>query len=408
MTIRRYQPDKDLEACLRIYREIGWVDEKDHERASAELFKTSNAWVAELHGSAECIVHSMPGTLRYQQADLPFSGITGVSTSRIARKQGWAGRLTAKLLAEDAASGHAVAMLGMFEQGYYDQLGFGTGCYDFWCALEPSTLQIPVKPGLPVRLGKDDWQAMHESRLQRVRTHGSCSIDSPILTQADVLWSEGGFGLGYLDEDGNLTHHFWCSTKGEHGPYRIHWMSYRNRTQFLELMALIRNLGDQVHSIKLAEPPNIQLQDFIKEPFKYRKLTHRSAYESQMSASAYWQVRILDLKPCIAAVHWDGAPIRFTLELTDPIGTWLPDDCTWNGIGGEYTVTLASESHMEADATADLPILKASVNAFSRMWLGVRSATSLSWSDDLQAPQTLLDDLDRGLLLPQPMPDWDF
>lgn len=408
MTIRRYQPERDLQACLRIYREAGWVDEKDHERASEELFKDSNAWVAELHGSAECLVHTMPGSLRYQETDLLFSGVTGVTTSRIARKQGWAGRLTARALAEDAVSGCAVAILGMFEQGYYDQLGFGTGSYDHWCALDPSTLQIPVKPSVPVRLGKDDWQAMHESRLQRIRYHGSCSIHSPTLTLADILWSEGGFGLGYLDEQGNVTHHFWCSSKGEHGPYRIHWMTYQNRAQFLELMALIRNLGDQVHSVKLAEPPHIQLQDFIKEPFKLRKLTHRSAYESKMSASAYSQVRILDLMPCIAAIQWNGAPIRFTLELTDPIETWVSEDCTWKGVGGEYTVTLASESSVEAGATADLPVLKASINAFSRMWLGVRPATSLSWSDDLQAPPSLLDQLDRAFLLPQPNPDWDF
>jgi hypothetical protein len=48
------------------------------------------------------------------------------------------------------------------------------------------------------------------------------------------------------------------------------------------------------------------------------------------------------------------------------------------------------------------------VNAFTRLWLGVRSATSLSWTDHLQAPESLLNQLDNALRLPTPMPDWDF
>ncbi|MBU7045828.1 MAG: hypothetical protein HXS54_05275, partial [Theionarchaea archaeon] len=51
---------------------------------------------------------------------------------------------------------------------------------------------------------------------------------------------------------------------------------------------------------------------------------------------------------------------------------------------------------------------KASVNAFTRMWLGVRPATGLAVTDNLHGPQELLSDLDHILCIPEPHPDWDF
>lgn len=409
MTIRRYDQDHDLDACLRIYREVGWVENDKHEKAAGELFKAARGWVAELHGNAECLSHAMSGSMRFWDTDLPLCVVTGVTTSRIARKLGWAGRVTARLLSEEAASGHAMAILGIFEQGYYNQLGFGNGAYEHWCAFEPSMLQVPLKARMPVRLGKDDWQAMHEARLRRRRLHGGCTIHSPAQTSAELLWADGGFGLGYLDEQGDLSHHFWCSAKGEHGPYRVHWMSYETREQFLELLALLQSLGDQVRSIQLAEPPSIQLQDFLRQPFKLRQLTHRTTHENRMTASAYWQARILDLQPCISACSWDQGPLRFNLSLTDPIENWLPEDASWQGLSGDYVITLGSESGIESGSDRSAPIMQASVNAFTRMWMGVRSATSLSWSDDLRAPKALLEALNLGLRVSSPpSPDWDF
>ena len=408
MTFRTYQHDRDLEDVLRIYREVGWISEKAHEEPAKELFQSGRSWVAELHGSAECFVLGDTGSLRHLETDLPLCVVAGVTTSRIARKQGLASRLTAQLLAEDASQGHAVAMLGIFEQGYYNQLGFGNGCYENWCTFDPSMLQIPVKARTPVRLGVDDWQMIHESRLNRLRMHGSCSIEPPELTHADVLCTEHGFGMGYLDEHGELSHHMWCSAKGEQGPYRVQWMAYRTKDQFLELMALLHSLGEQVRSIRLHEPPGIQLQDFIRQPFKSRQITERSPHENRMTVGAYWQVRILDLNRCLSATVLDCEPIRFNLTLTDPIASLVPEECAWKGVAGEFTVTLGPESFAEPGTSPELPTMRASVNAFSRLWLGVRPATSLSWSDDLEAPAPLLNALDQTLRLPQPWPDWDF
>ena len=65
--------------------------------------------------------------MRYLDETLPFSCITGVTTSRVARKLGLAGKLTAVAVAHEAADGAAVVGLGMFEQGFYNRLGFGNG-----------------------------------------------------------------------------------------------------------------------------------------------------------------------------------------------------------------------------------------------------------------------------------------
>jgi len=163
MTFRTYQADRDLEAVLRIYREVGWISEKVHEQAIQELLESGRGLVAELDGSAECFVLGDTGSIRHLETDLPLCVVVGVTTSRIARKQGLASRLTAQLLAEEAEGGQAVAMLGIFEQGYYNQLGFGNGYYENWCTFDPSMLQIPVKARTPVRLGVDDWQMIHRA-----------------------------------------------------------------------------------------------------------------------------------------------------------------------------------------------------------------------------------------------------
>jgi len=110
----------------------------------------------------------------------------------------------------------------------------------------------------------------------------------------------------------------------------------------------------------------------------------------------------------MAETELDCSPIRFNLVLSDPIESFVSRGSVWKGIAGEYTITLGSTSAAESGICSDLPTMTASVNAFTRLWLGIRSATSLSWTDDLQAPESLLTSLDRTLRLPPPMLDWDF
>ena len=410
MEFREYDPQRDKQAVHRIWREIGWIEKEKDEGAMDVFLDGSRNVVAEVNGEAECLVNTNSGTLRYLDEDLPLSGVTGVATSRIARKQGLASRLTAHALARDAAAGALACLLGVFEQGYYDQLGFGNGGYEHWCTFDPAQLDVTVKPRAPRRLGPDDWQAVHASRLARLRGHGACNLEAPEATRAEMLWSRNGFSLGYTDgPTGELIHHFWCSAKDvENGPYRIWWLAYRTREEFLEILALLKSLGDQVRLMKLREPPGVQLQDLLQQPFKMHQITEKSKYESKIDASAYWQARICDLPGCLDRTRLSGEGVRFNLVLSDPIDQFLDDDAPWRGIAGEYVVTLGSASSAEPGSDASLATLNASVGAFTRLWLGVRPATGLAWTDELSGPQDLLEQLDRVLCLPTPRPDWDF
>lgn len=249
---------------------------------------------------------------------------------------------------------------------------------------------------------------MHACRLARRRGHGNVNLFSPELTLTDLKYAKDGFGFGYRDKDGHLTHYFWANAKGEHGPYEVYGMAYQTGEQFLELMALLRNLGDQVHSIRMAEPQGIQMQDLLRQPFRWQHMTEKGRFETFVKGEAWWQVRICDLQACLAVTHLASAYVRFNLQLSDPIKDYLGSDTTWRGVSGDYVVTLGPDSQAEPGGDADLPTMRTTINAFSRLWLGIRPATGLAVTDSVRAPAGLLADLDRVLRLPQPSFGWGF
>jgi hypothetical protein len=409
MELRDYDPGKDKEAVQRIWLETGWL-EKEKLDVLDIVIESNRAMVAEVNGEAECLVLGAPGTIRYLDQVLPFFAVTGVTTSRVARKQGLASRLTARMLAASAAEGGLVGGLGMFEQGFYNQLGFGTGGYEHWTGFDPARLQVKREARIPQRITADDWAAVHASRLARMQGHGSCNLEPAGLTRAEMVWASKGFGLGYYDgPHGELLHHIWCNAREvESGPYTVAWTSFRTWEQFLELMALVRNLGDQVRLVRMREPPTIQLQDLIQQPFKQRQVSERSRFETGTRASAYWQMRICDLPGCLERTRLPGGPVRFNLALSDPVERFVEKSLPWHGTGGDYVVSLGRSSGAEPGRDPLLPTLAASVGAFTRMWLGVRPATGLAVTDDLSGPRELLAELDEVLRLPEPRPDWDF
>ncbi len=408
MMFRDYDPERDREAAHRIWLETGWL-EKGKEEIMDIVVGSGRAMVAELDGEAECMVLSAPGMVHYLEEDLRFAGLTAVTTSRVARKQGFASQLVARVVAADAASGALVVGLGMFEQGFYNQLGFGTGGYEHRIGFDPARLRVDVKPRVPRRIAPEDATMVHASRRARMRGHGSIVFDPPDLTRGEMMWTTNGFGLGYCDgPNGELTHHLWCRPQGESGPYRVRWMSYQNWGQFLELLALLKNLGDQVHLVRMDEPPGIQMQDLIAQPFKQRQVSEKGRFATGMRASAYWQMRICDLPGCLACTRLRGESVRFNLKLHDPIARYLEKGVPWCGVGGDYVVTLGPSSGAEQGTDEMVPMLRASVGAFTRMWLGVQPASSLAVTDDLQGPGELLEALDWALRLPRPAIDWDF
>ncbi len=407
MNFRPYDPERDKEAAVRIWREVGWVDE--HVEAFETFLSAGNAIVADIEGSAECMVITLPGTIRHQEEDLPFCVVAAVTTSRIARKQKLASRLTALAVANGAAEGALVSGLGMFEQGYYNRLGFGSGPYIHDLRFDPADLLVDVMPRVPRRITPDDWEAVHASRINRLRGHGAVNVLAAGSTHGEMMGDKKAFGLGYFDgPNGELTHHLWIVPKGgEHGPYNVKWAIWQTGEQFLELMALLKSIGDQVHLVHMIEPQIVQLQDLLRHPIKSLNVTKGSEFEIKNRAGAWQQVRILDLAGCLARTHLPCADLRFNLRLTDPIETILDDDAPWHGISGDYVVTLGQESGAVKGSDPSLPTLSASVNAFSRMWFGVRPASGLAITDQLSGPPGLLRALDRALSLPSPYLGWD-
>lgn len=406
MVFRPFDVDRDLTAARRIWREVGWWS-SDRPEAVDEYIMAGRGWVAELDGEAECLVISAPGTVRYQTTDLPFAAVTGVTTSRVARKQGLAKRLAAQVVAEDVAAGAVVSGLGMFEQGFYNQLGFGSLPYQNVLRFDPDSLRVKTGARPPKRLTTADAEAMHAARLARHRGHGAVNLTPVALTRLETTETKD-FGLGYWDRD-RLTHHLWVSPKDvESGPYRVAWMAWETREQLLELLALLRHLSDQVTVIELTEPPGIQLQDLIDKPLRQRQVRAGSRHPCDFRTGSFGQMRLNDLAAGLAATHLPGDPVRFNLVLDDPVTPLLPDDAPWRGAGGEYVVTLGPDSAAERGSHPSLPALRATVNAFTRLWLGVRPATGLAVTDDLVAADDLLRRLDEALRLPQPQTDWEY
>jgi len=412
MKFRKYDEMKDRASVFRIFEEVGWLDEKRDKKRDryVDAFITASAgYVAVIRDEAECFVMTSPGSIRYRDAELRLCGVTGVTTSRIARKMNSATRLTAMALAEAAKAGDGVAGLGVFDQGFYNKLGFGNGPYQQWMAFDPSSLEVESLKRAPHRLGLKDAKKMHASRLSRMRGHGSVCILPFEQTQDEIAFTKTGFGLGFFDErTGELTHHLWIRAKGNHGPYIVTFMSYRSYDQLLELLSLLKSFSDQVYVVEMLEPPEIQLQDLLRRPFRYKETTRRTKYENYISAECYYQVRMLNLVECVRKTRllYDGP--RFNLTLTDPITEFLPGGSGWRGLSGDYTVAFGTKSSVTSGHEMGLAVLKASVGAFTRMWMGVRSAGALSVTDDLEAPENLLRELDDLFRLPDPMPDWDF
>ncbi len=411
MQLRVYEHERDFDAAKRIWRECGWLEDVPDEHVLEHFIAAGVGVVAESDGQPECFVCTAPGQMYWLQTPLQMCAVTAVTTSRVVRKRGFATRATARAIADDVARGAAVANLGIFDQGYYDKLGFGTGCYERMFTFDPAALTVPV-PQKPIRrLTKDDWQIMHDNRRRNVPTHGACPLDSAQFLRFHMEASKNGFGLGFDDPDtGELTHHIWCWTSDslEYGPYRVSWAAYQSADEFRELMGLVRGLGDQIMAVRMADPPGIQVQALLKQPFRRRELSQDSKYKYGEMNVAFWQARICDVNKCVKAVQLPGDAVSFNLNLTDPIERYLPEDAPWRGVAGSYVVTLGADSTVRTGVDESLPTMRTSVNTFTRMWLGVAPPTGLQATDELDAPLELLQRLDRLLRLPTPSRVWGF
>lgn len=382
--------------------EVGWITSADKKPALAAVLAAASAEVGLLDDEAECMVSWAPGSIRYQSTDLTMGAVTAVTTSHIGRRQGFASAMTARALAQAADAGCAVAVLGMFEQGFYDKLGFGTAAYDHRMTFDPASLMVDhVLYRPPSRITVDMWADMHQALCDRMPSHGSVVLDPAGLIEGEVGFDDNPFALGYRDEDGTLTHFVYGPLVGENGPWRIKAIAYQNTDQLLELLRLLRELSDQIRSVRLMEPAHIQLQALLKNPIRETDRSMRSDHETLYRSIAWWQLRMLDVETCVAARNWVGEPVEFNLKLTDPIEDRLDGD--WRGVGGNYTIVVGSESRATRGHTEGLPTMTTGVGPFTRLWFGVRAPSTVAVSDEIEAPQELLTVLDEALLLPKPV-----
>ena len=401
-----YDHERDFEAVDRIYREVGWLTPEDDSEVHADLARAVyEGSVFRLDGEAECAAITALGKMRHLETDLDLAVVTGVTTSRVARKLGAAKRVTAAALARRAEAGVEMASLGMFEQGFYDLLGFGSGAYSRSIWFDPASLSVDRRFRPPKRITQEDWRDVHHAMCERMRGHGSCVLRAPEIIRGKLASTRNPIGLGYYD-GGALSHFFWGEAEDDHGPYRIWWYAYRTPEQLFELLALIRSLGDQVVLAVMDEPAEIQFQDVLSSPFRNRRFSTGSKYANSHQTHAWWQARMLDVPRCLAKTRLPAEDLDFNLVLTDPIAEHLEPGSAWSGVGGDYIVTLGEHSAARRGHKAGLRTLRASVGAFTRCWLGVRSPSVLARTDDLDADPGLLDELDHVLRLPQPQIGW--
>ena len=407
--IRPYASD-DFEHVKRIWRETGWLDPSNpiHSKGLESLLLDTDTWVAEVDDAAECLGIGVDGTICHHTTSLPLCCVSAITTSHVGRRQGWASRITARLVAEAANRGQLVAALGMFDQGFYDKVGFGTGSYTNRVIFNPTNIRLPIPYRRPERLSVNDWEAMHNAYALRPARNGQCFIPNPAHFGGTLAFRHKGFGLGYRDpHTREVTHFVWIVPQDDTDHYRVKYLSYRSLHDFGELLGILKSLADQILSIQMEEPAGVQMQDLIALPFASYFRTAGSDYQESISTHAVWQLRVVQVVDFIAAIHLESDPVSFCFEIEDPIEKYLAEGASWKGTGGLYEITFGPVCHARKVDHSDLPVVKTTINAFSRLVFGVLSASSLAFSDHFVASADTLAALDRVFAyLPKPHPDW--
>lgn len=399
--------DSDLPAFIRIWREVGWIDDDDQEKALPFFLEGADALVATMEGEAECAVTTHAARMTLHDRDVPISVVSSVTTSRVARRQGFAGRLVAQALVAAAEGGAALSVLGMFDQGFYDRLGFGSGASMLRHQFDPSTMRVRMPTRAPVRLGMKDWAEIHAAMQGRTRSHGGVAMDSSGFTRGEMMWdADSLFALGFRDDAGTLTHLIWGKANGEHGPYEVYAFVHRSGEELLELLGLLRSLGDQVRVLWMPEPSEICLDDLLDRPHRHRFNTQGAKHPSTVKGGPWWQARILDVPATVGALSGLGRAVRCNVVLRDPLATH--PEALWDVVDGTWIIEFGETSTAEHGHDDTLPTLTVDVGPFTRMLLGVAPASGLALTSELDGPSSLLHDLDRVLRLPEPNPGMYF
>ncbi|MCO4773107.1 MAG: sterol carrier protein domain-containing protein [Deltaproteobacteria bacterium] len=406
--MRPYNHKRDLAAVHAIWDEIGWLhDCQNGKKGMKRFLRETVGIVEESDGRIEGHVGIRDGLLLHEGRWLPFSMVATVTSSLVYRVGGFATRATAAAVADAAERGAAASGLGMFDQGFYDRLGFGTGAPDHRVSLDPRTLRVPRLTRRAKRYGLQDIDRIQACKMASRRGHGATVFEGGGDTEAEMRWYDGAYVLGFEDDDGVLTHCFSGVRKEEAGPDRIKWMAWQSREQLIELLSLLKSMADSLYGVRIGDPPGVCLLDLVDRPFESAEKRAKGAYHQPALSTAWEQWRILDPRAAFAGVRAAGST-ALTISLTDPIEQHLAAGRPWRGLTGPWTLRLGDSSSMEKGALAGAPVLTASVNALSRWWLGVRPASHLALTDDFDADDGLIEELDRCWRPPPPRNDWEF
>ncbi len=405
-----YDKEKHLEKCISIWMDAGWLM-NGQEKLANLWFDSADALVGKHVNDVVALGLAHSGTFHHaaHSQNISFCAISAITVAFQGRKLGFAGTLTAELLARGAERGEAFAGLGMFEQGFYDRLGFANFPYTRIAEFRPSELMLSGSfSSDPVRLGKENWQDIHQNRINRLRYHGSVNLP-PVITRADMEINKKTFAIGFRNKNGEMTHHYVVrSVKGEHGPMRVIWMAFQTPDQFKDILLSIKSFGDQIDIVSLQEPPGIQFQSLLRKPISSSRQSTGSVERKVGTRTGCWsQGRILDVEKCVNGMKCTGEECSFNLILTDPVEKYLDSSFEWRGCGGEYTIRFSNRSNAELGITEGLPVMQCSVNTFSKLWTGTAKASMLPYTDKITAPSSLLEKLDKTLNLPEPSFDWD-
>lgn len=245
---------------------------------------------------------------------------------------------------------------------------------------------------------------MHAGRHARRRGHGSVSLEPVETSLLAATGSTNGFGLGFRNDAGVLTHHMWVNTENAgQGPYHVLWTACSTVGQFVELLGLLRNLGDQVYLVWIAEPAGVQLLDFLVRPFRRHQEARRGEYETTNMATANFQYRLVDVEAGLGAAARRRPLPECTIRVTDPITAYLDGD-GWTGVAGDYRVG-ADGATLLVDG-ASRPDVVISVGDLTRAWLGVLPLATLRETRSISVSEDLAGRLDESFAGPLPRTDW--
>ncbi len=395
---------------MELWCQAGWREEHfDMEELLKHYIPAGTIFIAEQQGAIAGEVGTMPGNYRHCHSDIQLCAVTSVVIAIEQRRRAVGSDLTRRALRQALAEGAEVALLGAFDLGYYNRLGFGNGLPHRMIIIDPADIITNGAPPNLRKLTKTDVPAMHEARLRRYPVHGACSLYPSGFT-ASIAYATAPHALALgIYHRKKLTAHLWAVVKDD-VTLTIEWWAADSPQHWLELLRGVASLQDQVQRIIMPYPARICLEDLLKSPCR-RTRGMIGNENNPYPPPEYWQIRILDVVRCIQksslAVE---QPYRFNLRVYgEAIEMPSKRGVVSDPQVSEYNVALGEHSECHAGHSKALPLLECSIGAFSRLWCGAYSASTLVLSDHFNvSEERMVASLDRLFALPTPMCDWYF